>query len=70
MVETVWSAIGATGARVSYSGTLATVLQKFEPALSPVNLVHTAQRLLPLKLRAFLDFAAPRLKAVLSEDAA
>jgi DNA-binding transcriptional LysR family regulator len=44
-------------------GALAVVLEKFEPAPSPVSLVYTGGRLLPLKLRAFLDFAASRLKA-------
>jgi len=38
------------------------VLADFEPTPRPVNLVHTGQGILPLKLRAFLDFAAPRLK--------
>ena len=47
-------------------GALTVVLLKFESRPSPVSLVYTAQRLLPLKLRAFLDFAAPRLKARLS----
>jgi DNA-binding transcriptional LysR family regulator len=37
-------------------------LQDFEPAPWPINLVHAGGRLLPLKLRAFLDFAVPRLK--------
>ena len=32
----------------------------------PVSLVHPARGRLPLKLRAFLDFAAPRLKARLA----
>jgi len=50
-------------------GALALALQEFEPAPWPVNLVYTGGRLLPLKLRAFLDFAAPRLKARLSESA-
>jgi DNA-binding transcriptional LysR family regulator len=45
------------------AGVLAVVLEKFEPTPSPVSLIYTGQRLLPLKLRAFLDFAAPRLKA-------
>jgi DNA-binding transcriptional LysR family regulator len=45
------------------AGALAVVLEKFEPAPSPVSLVYTGGRLLPLKLRAFLDFAASRLKA-------
>ena len=46
-------------------GALVLALQEFEPAPLPVNLVHVGQRLLPLKLRAFLDFATPRLKAAL-----
>ncbi len=49
---------------------LAIVLQDFELVPSPVNLVYPGQRLLPLKLRAFLDFAAPRLQARLSQGAA
>src|SRR5208283_1780379 len=44
-------------------------LQEFEPEPSPVSLIYTGQRHLPLKLRTFLDFAAPRLKARLSESA-
>ena len=48
------------------AGALALALQKFEPAPWPVSLVYAGQRLLPLKLRAFLDFAAPRLHAALS----
>jgi DNA-binding transcriptional LysR family regulator len=48
---------------------LAVVLEEFEPEPSPVSLVHTGQRLLPLKLRAFLDFAAPRLKVRLLQVA-
>jgi DNA-binding transcriptional LysR family regulator len=52
------------------AGRIAVALQEFEPAPWPVSLVHAGQGLLPLKLRAFLDFAAPRLKARLSQDAA
>jgi DNA-binding transcriptional LysR family regulator len=52
------------------AGTLALALRDFEPKPWPVSLVYAGQGLLPLKLRAFLDFAAPRLKARLarSED--
>jgi DNA-binding transcriptional LysR family regulator len=42
-------------------GTLRLVLREFECAPTPVSLVYSGQRLLPLKLRAFIDFAAPRL---------
>jgi DNA-binding transcriptional LysR family regulator len=48
-------------------GALEIVLEAFEPSPWPVSLVHIGGRLLPLKLRAFLDFAAPRLKARLAE---
>jgi DNA-binding transcriptional LysR family regulator len=44
------------------AGTLVMVLQGFEPEPMPVSLVYAAQGLLPLKLRAFIDFAVPRLK--------
>jgi DNA-binding transcriptional LysR family regulator len=43
-------------------GALTTLLDEFQPAALPVNLVYTANRFLPIKVRAFLDFAAPRLK--------
>jgi len=45
------------------AGTLVTLLDDFQPPALPVNLVYTAGRFLPIKLRAFLDFATPRLKA-------
>ncbi|TGQ67372.1 LysR family transcriptional regulator [Mesorhizobium sp. M00.F.Ca.ET.186.01.1.1] len=44
------------------SGALRILLREFEPEPWPVNLVHAGQGLLPVKLRAFLDFAAPRLR--------
>jgi len=42
---------------------LRVVLEEFESAPLPVSLVHTGQAPLPLKLRAFLDFVTPRLRA-------
>jgi len=48
------------------AGTLEVALDAFEPAPWPVSLVHTGQGILPLKLRAFLDYAGPRLKASLT----
>jgi DNA-binding transcriptional LysR family regulator len=54
-------------ADAAQAGLLAVVLKEFEPASSPVSLVYAGQRLLPRKLRAFLDFAAPQLKARLLE---
>jgi DNA-binding transcriptional LysR family regulator len=49
------------------AGSLSIALSEFEPSPVPVSLVYAGRGRLPLKLRAFLDFAAPRLKAVLSE---
>jgi len=49
------------------SGTLKTVLDDYQAAPLPVSLLYPAGRFLPLKLRAFLDFAAPRLKARLAD---
>jgi len=49
-------------------GELTTVLDDFQPAPRPVHLVYAANRFLPLKVRAFLDFATPRLKRVFAES--
>jgi DNA-binding transcriptional LysR family regulator len=49
------------------AGILILALQDCEPPPSPVSLIYAGQGLLPQKLRAFLDFAAPRLKARLAE---
>jgi DNA-binding transcriptional LysR family regulator len=48
-------------------GALTTLLDEFQPAPLPVHLVYTANRFLPIKVRAFLDFAAPRLRQVFAE---
>lgn len=47
--------------RALRAGTLVRLLTAFECAETPVSLVYASQRLAPLKLRAFLDFVAPRL---------
>jgi DNA-binding transcriptional LysR family regulator len=46
-----------------YSGRLVTVLEDHAPDPVPVSLIYPDQVLMPQKLRAFLDFATPRLKA-------
>jgi DNA-binding transcriptional LysR family regulator len=51
-------------------GRLVIVLRDYEPERNPISLVYPSGRLVPLKLRAFLDFAVPRLKARLQEIAA
>lgn len=52
------------------TGAMKVILEKFEPEALPVNLVYGAQGLVPLKLRAVLDFALPRLKERLATQAA
>jgi DNA-binding transcriptional LysR family regulator len=54
-------------ARAVAEKTLVIILEDFEPPPQPVNLLHAGGKLAPLKLRAFLDFAAPRLKARLQQ---
>ena len=49
------------------SGRLQYVLDEFRSAPSPVNLLYAPRKPLPLKIRAFIDFAAPRLRALLTE---
>ena len=49
---------------------LVLVLRRFEPSPTPISIVSAGPHSAPLKLRAFLDFATPRLKVRLSADAA
>lgn len=44
------------------AGSLMTVLDRYGPPSVPISLVFDAQGTLPLKLRAFLDFAGPRIR--------
>lgn len=47
------------------AGRLVPLLDAFAPAPVPVSLVHPQNRLISPKVRAFVDFATPRLRAVL-----
>jgi len=49
------------------SGELILLLQDFQPRPRPVSFVYSPNRFMPVKLRAFLDFALPRLKARLGD---
>lgn len=51
------------------AGKLQIVLEKFEPEPAPIHLVHAVRGQLPLKMRRFLDLAAPRLRRQLDEVA-
>ncbi|MCX4151530.1 MULTISPECIES: LysR family transcriptional regulator [Paraburkholderia] len=44
------------------SRTLVKLLEAYEPLPAPVSLMYASQGQIPLKLRAFLDFAIPRLR--------
>jgi len=44
------------------SRSLVTLLDSYEPSPMPVSVIFPGQRHVPLKLRAFLDFAVPRLR--------
>jgi len=48
------------------AGQLRIVLEDHEPSPVPVHLLHAARGRLPLKMRSFLDFSAPRLRSLLS----
>jgi len=71
-IDAAVAAVGITrvlayqAARALRDGALAIALKEFEPKPVPVNLVHPGEPMLPLKVRAFLDFAAPRLKTRLA----
>jgi DNA-binding transcriptional LysR family regulator len=71
----VWAAIQGVGAtRVLHyqcaeavrEGALQIVLADFELEPLPVHLIHARRGALPSKMRAFLDFAATRLRKLLS----
>ncbi len=51
------------------SRSLVTLLEAYEPSPMPVSVVYPSQRQVPLKLRAFLDFAVPRLRKRLGYEA-
>jgi DNA-binding transcriptional LysR family regulator len=52
-------------AKAIAEGRLVEVLTEFQPAPLPVQLVHTGQAITPLKVRAFSEFATPRLREIL-----
>jgi DNA-binding transcriptional LysR family regulator len=48
------------------SGLLVRVLKSHEPPSVPASLIYPGQGRLPMKTRAFIDFAAPRIRERLS----
>jgi DNA-binding transcriptional LysR family regulator len=53
-------------AQAVMDGRIQIVLADYEPAPSPVSLIHAGQGLTPLKVRMALDFVAPRLRTRLA----
>jgi DNA-binding transcriptional LysR family regulator len=51
------------------SGKLVPVLQSYAPPPVPVHLIYAQRRIIAPKVRAFIDFAAPRLRLALAEPA-
>lgn len=49
------------------SGSLVEILAAYAPAPFPVHIVYMKQGLLPLKVRAFIDWMTPRLRQALKE---
>jgi DNA-binding transcriptional LysR family regulator len=45
------------------------VLQNYAPPPVPVHLIYAQRRIIAPKVRAFVDFAAPRLRSALAEPA-
>lgn len=50
------------------SGALVPLLRDFDPPPQPVHVLHLGTGSVPQKVRAFLDFATPRLRARLEAD--
>jgi DNA-binding transcriptional LysR family regulator len=49
------------------AGELEIVLKEYEVEPLPVHMVHVSRSLMPIKLRRFIDFAAPKLRESLSK---
>lgn len=49
------------------SGELTLLLESFEPSPVPVHLLYASRELTPLKLRKFIEFAAPALRQSLAQ---
>jgi len=62
----VTSVLSYQVAELVRSGAMKIILERYEPPPWPIHLLYGSRGLVPLKLRAFLDFATPRLRERLS----
>jgi DNA-binding transcriptional LysR family regulator len=51
------------------AGEIEIILEEYEPAPIPISLVYQGTGLVTLKVRAFMDFVTPRLRARLNQSA-
>lgn len=65
--EGITAALSYMVADLVRAGQLVPILETFAPPELPVHLVYPSNRLIAPKLRAFVDYAAPRLKERLEE---
>jgi DNA-binding transcriptional LysR family regulator len=49
-------------------GALRIILEQYEREPAPISILHAGRGALPLKMRSFLDFAAPRLRAAMGAE--
>lgn len=49
-------------------GALRIILEQYEREPAPISILHAQRGMLPLKMRSFLDFAAPRLRAAMGME--
>jgi DNA-binding transcriptional LysR family regulator len=72
-VDAAIDGIGATlvlehdSAEAVRDGRLEILLSDFEVEPVPVHMIHVSRNLMPIKLRRFIDFAAPKLRESLSQ---
>jgi len=72
-VDAAIDGVGATlvlehdAAQAIDAGKLKIVLKDFELAPLPVHIIHVSRSLMPVKLRRFIEFAAPKLRESLAQ---
>jgi DNA-binding transcriptional LysR family regulator len=63
----ITNVISYQAAQAVREGKLQLILTEYEPVAIPVHVLHAKKGRLPLKMRQFLEFAAPRIRKSLLE---